>query len=159
MKKILTILCAGLLMISCTTSSKHAINSKDLQGKYEIDFSSLLSDLNEGENDNPFATAFASMLLSSMEMTMQFDGDKLIIDASGAARNFINAFGGNDAKMPFFVDYKIKNDSVLYTGESNSELKEVGVLRKIGSSYDYLQLVCSDDDGKETILTMRRKAE
>lgn len=158
MKKVLTILCAGLILLSCANYGKHAINSKELQGKYEIDFSSLLSNMNDGPDENSLASALASMIFSSMEMTVQFDGDKLIIDASGFTRNFINIFGGDNVNMPLFVDYKIKNDSVLYAGESADALKEIGVLRKIGTSYDYLQLVCSDD-GQEKVLTMRRKAE
>ncbi|MGM9836982.1 MAG: hypothetical protein ACI30A_00655 [Paludibacteraceae bacterium] len=157
MKKFIAFLCASLMLIACTTN-KQSINSKDLQGKYEIDFSSFLSDLAEDEEEDAFATAFAAMLLSQMQMTMQFDGDKLIIDASGAARNLINAFGGEEAQMPIVADYKIQNDSILYTKVEGEEFSEVGVLRKMGDSYDYLQLV-TEDEGKEISLTMRKQAE
>ena len=59
--------------------------------------------------------------------------------------------------MPFAVDYKIVNDSVLCTRENvNAEFNEIGVLRKMGESFDYLQFVTANDDGEEIVLTMRK---
>ena len=152
MKKILVLVCAAAMMVACTTS-KQSINSKDLEGKYEIDFSSVLKE--NTQDEEALAAALTLIMLSQMQMTMQFDGGKLIIDATGAARNLINAFGGDDTHMPVIMDYQIKQDSVLYTRSGSDEFQPVAVLRKVGDSYDYLQLVKDGD----AVLTMRRLKE
>lgn len=156
MKKLLSIfvVCA-LLAMSCT-NNKHTINSDNLQGRYEIDLSALLNQMTDDE-ENDFAKAFATMLLSKLELTLQFDGDRLIIDGSDAVSGLINAFAEEGEGMPFAVDYKIVNDSVLCTRENvNAEFNEIGVLRKMGESFDYLQFVTSNDDGEDIVLTMRK---
>lgn len=156
MKKLLSIfvVCA-LLAMSCT-NNKHTINSDNLQGRYEIDLSALLNQMTDDE-ENDFAKAFAAMLLSKLELTLQFDGDRLIIDGSDAVSGLINAFAEEGEGMPFAVDYKIVNDSVLCTRENvNAEFNEIGVLRKMGESFDYLQFVTSNDDGEDIVLTMRK---
>lgn len=158
MKKLLSVLCIGLLMMGCTKANKQsagAAGSGDLQGKYEIDFSSMLSDLTGDSEEEQFAIAFASSLLSYMHMSMEFDGDKLLIDMSGPVRGLVNMFG--DAKMPYAVNYKIENDSVLFIQEKDeTEFKKLGVLRKPGASSNELHLVVDDDDDKDVILVMKK---
>ena len=157
MKKLLSIFVVSCLLAMSCNNNKQTINSKDLQGRYEIDFSEALSQFTD-EEENGFAVAFAAMLLSQMELTMQFDGDKLIIDGSDAVSSLINAFADEDERMPYVIDYKIVNDSVLCTRENaNVEFQEIGVLRKMSESFDYLQFVTRNDDGEEIVLTMRKK--
>ena len=156
MKKILTILFAGLILTACT-GNKQSINTKELQGTYEIDFNKMLSDFSD-DDDDELATELAAMLLSQMKMTMQFDGDKLTIDASETARKLLDTFGDDDDKMPYVVEYTIKNDSVLYIKENGEDFKEEGIIRKVGDSYDNLQFV-SIEDGEETVLYLNRQAE
>ena len=49
------------------------------------------------------------------------------------------------------------NDSVLCTRENaNQEFNEVGVLRKMGESFDYLQFVTTTEEDEEIVLTMRK---
>lgn len=158
MKRLLFILVAGMTLIACTSSDKKAINSKQLQGRYDVDFSALLSDLNN-EDDDELATALVAMFLSTMEMTMQFEENKLIIDASGAAINLVNAFSKDKMEMPMAVDYKIVDDSLLYTRADGEKFAEVGVIRKVDDSYDNLQLVTTEDNGSRTILKLTKKAE
>ena len=156
MKKLLSIFVVCALLVMSCTNNKHTINSDNLQGRYEIDFSAALSQFTDDEEDD-FAKAFAAMLLSQLELTMQFDGDRLIIDGSDAVSGLINAFAEEGEGMPFAVDYKIVNDSVLCTRENvNAEFNEIGVLRKMGESFDYLQFVTSNDDGEDIVLTMRK---
>ena len=156
MKKLLSIFVVCVLLAMSCTNNKHTINSDNLQGRYEIDFSAALSQFTDDEEDD-FAKAFAAMLLSKLELTLQFDGDRLIIDGSDAVSGLINAFAEEGEGMPFAVDYKIVNDSVLCTRENvNAEFNEIGVLRKMGESFDYLQFVTSNDDGEDIVLTMRK---
>ena len=157
MKKLLSVFVVCCILAMSCNNNKQTINSKDLQGRYEIDFSEALAQFTDDE-DNGFAVAFAAILLSQMELTMQFDGDKLIIDGSDAVSSLINAFADEDERMPYVIDYKIVNDSVLCTRENaNAEFQEIGVLRKVSESFDYLQFVTRNDDGEEIVLTMRKK--
>lgn len=154
MKKLFLLLVAAAILVACTNTNKQAINSRDLKGRYDVDLSALMSSLDDEEDG--LATALAAMFLSSMEMTLQFEDTKLILDASGMAINLVNAFLKEDLDMPLVVDYKIVNDSVLYTKADGKDFGEVGVLRKVGDSYDYLQLVINEDDGPHTIIKLKK---
>lgn len=158
MKRFFIILIVGLIMIACTSTNKQAFNSKKLKGRYDVDFSALLTDLKDSE-ENEFAIAFAAMFLSSMEMTMQFEDTKLILDASGAAMNLVKALANDKVEMPVALDYKIVNDSILYTRVEGNDFSEFGVLRKIGESYDYLQLLTTADDGSHMTYNLKKKAK
>lgn len=156
MKKLLSIFVVFCFFAMSCTNNKQIISSDNLQGRYEIDFSAALSQLTTDE-ENDFAKAFAAMLLAQLDLTMQFDGDRLIIDGSDAVSSLINAFAEEGEVMPYALDYKIVNDSVLCTRENaDMEFNEIGVLRKMGESFDYLQFVTANNDGEEIVLTMRK---
>lgn len=157
MKKFFSLLCTGLMLIACT-SNKQSFGSKELQGTYEIDFSSLLSELNTDNEKDAMAAALAAILLSQMEMTMQFDGDQLKVDGSGSLRDLISIFGSSGAQMPFTIEYEIRNDSVLYTSFDGEDYSKAGVLRKVDDTYDTLRLVV-EEEGEESILTLRKKVQ
>lgn len=142
-------------MIACT-SKKQSFSENDIQGKYDIDFSTYLSELNMESEEDSLGIAFAAILLSQMEMTMQFDGDKLIIDGASIVKNLVNVFGDTDVQMPMSVAYEIRNDSVLYIKYEENDFEKYGILRKIDDSYDNLQLVV-EEDGEKTFLTLRRQ--
>ena len=155
MKKLFLFVIAAA-MIACTTNKK-AINSKELQGKYEVDISAFFQD---DDDEDDLTSAFVALLLSEMKMTMQVESEKLIIDASGAAVGLINAFAeGDDLKMPLVMEYKIKDDSILYVkGPDDKDFYSMGVIRKLADSYDYLQIVSTDDEDKPA-LTLRKISE
>lgn len=156
MKKIIFLLCSCILLASCT-SHKQTIRSKDLQGKYEVDFSPLLSGVSD--EDDSFETAIAALLLASMKMTMQFEDNTLIVDGTGTAMNLLNMFA-EESVFPCAVDYEIRNDSVLYTRTGKDNFQKAGILRKMGESFDYLQFAVTGNDGKDTeILTLRKVSE
>lgn len=159
MKKLFLFFCVGLMMMSCAKSAKQSADAaQGLQGKYEIDFSPLLSEIESDSEGEQLAVAFASMLLTRMHMTMEFDGDKLNIDTSGPVRELVNMFG--DAKMPYTVDYQLRDDSVLFIREHDEEeFKEMGVLRRTADTNDELLLVTREEDGKELSLLMRKKSK
>ena len=157
MKKLFTILCAGLIMIACT-SNKQSVNSKDLQGKYNVDFSALLSEFDDAEDDElGLAKAFAAMILSSLNMTMQFDDDKLIIDGNSTALEIMSSFAKDEeSPIPMTLDYEIRDDSVLYTRSGDDEFEYNGILRKLNNSYDSLQLVTPNEDDEDMVLVLRK---
>lgn len=156
MKKILFVFVICCLLAMSCNSNKQTISSDNLQGRYEIDFSAALSQLTVDE-ENDFAKAFVAMLLAQLELTMQFDGDRLIIDGSDAISGLINAFAEEGEGMPYALDYKIVNDSVLCTRENaDMEFNKIGVLRKMGESFDYLQFVTSNGEGEDVVLIMKK---
>ena len=57
------------------------------------------------------------------------------------------------------VEYKIVDDSLLYTRADGEKFAEVGVIRKVDDSFDNLQLVTTEDNGSRTILKLTKKAE
>ena len=110
------------------------------------------------EEDDPFTQAFAAMLLSQLELTMQFDGNKLIFDASETVRALVNVLSESE-QMPLVVEYKIENDSLLFTSENGIDWSEAGVLRKLAESYDYLQWVTNQEDGEQLVLTLHKQLQ
>lgn len=157
MRKLLILLVAATMMMACGRNPK-AVDSKQLQGKYEVDLAELVQKELDGEDE--LTKAFAAFMLSQMHMTFEFEEEHLVIDASETMRGLLNSFS-EDEKMPVVVDYKIVNDSVFYTREKDKDWKEAGVLRKVSESYDILQwVVVKDDEGEApTILTLRKTAE
>ena len=149
-------MCIGLLITACTKPEKQsACGDQSLQGKYEIDFSSILSEINGDSEEEMFAKSLASMILSKIHMTMEFDGDQLLMDASGPVKNLVNAFG--DAKMPYKVDYRIQNDSVLFIREHDEEeFKEFGVLRQPEEPAGEMHIVLHDNHDKDVLLIMHK---
>lgn len=156
MKKLLSIfIFCSLLAMSCN-NNKQTISSDNLQGRYEIDFSAALKEITADE-ENDFAKFFATMLLSKLELTLQFDGNRLIVDGSDAVSGLINAFAEDGEGMPYVLDYKIENDSVLCTRvNAEDDFVEMGVLRKMGESFDYLKFVTKNEEGEEVALTMKK---
>lgn len=158
MKKLFILLAVAAMAL--TACNKQAFNSTNLNGCYEVDFSALMADMSDGEDaEDQLAAVLASMFLSSMEMTMQFEDSALILSASGAAMNLINAFAKDETTMPVVLDYKIINDSILYIKDDDGDFEEFGVLRKEDDSFDHLQLITAEDDGSHMTLKLTRKRE
>ena len=142
-------MCACLIMVACT--NKKEINSKNLQGKYEIDFSSVLDSM---EDEDDLTKAFAALILSSLKMSMEFDNDELILDGSTEALNILGS--DSDDELPLKVNYEIREDSVIYIlDEEEAEL--LGTIRKYGDTFDSLMLVTSGAE-ETTILKLRKVA-
>ena len=156
MKRYLVIFFAGLIMFACATSNKQIIRTKDLKGRYDVDVSSFLAALDDDDEDK-FVAALASLFLSNIDMTLQFEETKLIFDVSGALVNFANTLAKDGIEMPVVMDYKIVNDSVLYTKPESGDFKEIGVLRKVGNTYDYLQLVTAKDSDSPIVIKLKRQ--
>ena len=144
MKKFVVFVACICVFGACINSvSPSVVNSKDLEGRYEIDMSSVLTD----HDKRGFTGFISALMLSDLKFTMQFDDGKLIVDGTGTVlkllgEQFIGAF-----------DYEIRNDSVVYLRNDKSEFRKAFVIRKIGNSYDYLQMV-TENDGR--VFNMRR---
>ena len=145
MKKLFIFLCAGLMMTACIgkkNQSQEAGESGQLQGLYEVDLNSLLED--EDEDMDAFSKAIASAVLSQLKLTFEFKEDKLTIDASGMARGLLD-FIEESGEMPVTVDYRLEQDSILFTHQDDGEWREAGVLRALPDSKEDLLWVVDDE--------------
>jgi hypothetical protein len=97
------------------------------------------------------------MLLSNLEVTVQFETEKAIFDASGAVAELLKQFSDGEVSLslPMAVEYKIENDSILYLKPEGKEFEEAGVLKKLGDSYDYLKLIVTKD-GKRSEIGLKK---
>jgi hypothetical protein len=158
MKRILTVLTFAALFIlaACSGSSNGPINKDSLQGCYELDLSPILKDAmaaKGGEED--MGAAFAQMFLSKLEITVQFEADKAIVDVSGDAMDFIKGMAGSEVELPMTMEYKIENDSVLYLKQEGKDFEKAGVLTKVGSGYDYLKL-STEKNGQRSEIGLKK---
>lgn len=130
----LTVAVATLLS-SCLPQSKTAINSKDLAGRYQIDFTPSFDASNDSE------TRLARLFLSAVDCSVTFyDNGQAVVDYNSALVNFIRAFDENSQFENYVqFDYSISNDSIITFDVKDSQKKSF-VLRCMGGAYDYLQI-------------------
>ncbi len=142
-----------MVILSACGGGKDAINKEGLQGRYQLEAGSLLKDVTAEKGGNDLSSSFASMLLSNLEVTVQFETEKAIFDASGAVAELLKQFSDGEVSLslPMAVEYKIENDSILYLKPEGKEFEEVGVLKKLGDSYDYLKFISTKDDKRREV--------
>ncbi len=156
MKKILTTLAiAALLILAACGGKKNAIDANSLQGRYQLDISSAIQALGNEKVGSGDLSAFASIFLSKLDVTVQFESETAIVDASGVVGEIIKSVSDGKVSMPMALGYKIENDSVLYIKPEGKEFEAVGVLKKLGDSYDYLKLIVTKD-GKRTEIGLKK---
>ena len=159
MKKVFFILMAVAAMVSCN-KKQSGFTNEDLQGTYDADCSSLLKQLlNEDEDmkNDPFALAFAEILVSDMKMTLTFDNDSLITETQGGIIDFAQSFTDKKDDIRKAYQYEIRNDSLLFTKEGRKDFEEYGVLRKIDNNCDSLILIMKEDDDKTNQISIVKR--
>ena len=144
-----------MVILSACGGGKDAISKDGLQGRYQLEIGSLLKDVMAEKGGNDLTSSFASMFLSQLDVTVQFETEKAIFDASGAVSELLKSFSDVEVSLPMAVEYKIENDSVLYLKPEGKEFEEVGVLKKLGDSYDYLKFIAKKD-GKRTEIGLKK---
>lgn len=158
MKKIFTSLAllAMVILSACGGGGKDTVNKDGLQGRYQIDLAPALQEIMEQSgNGNDMASGFASMLFSNLDVTVQFESETAIVDASGAVIQMLKSMANTDVSLPMALGYKIENDSVLYLKQEGKDFEEAGVLKKLGDSYDYLKLIVTKD-GKRSEIGLKK---
>lgn len=149
---------AALTALSACNGGKNAINKDELQGRYQMDMSSMVTSFIQEEltgKKESDAMSVASMFLSQLEVTVQFESEKAIIDASGAIIGLLQNMSDKKMELPMVVEYKIENDSVLYFKQEGKNFEEAGVLKKLGDSYDYLKF-STTQHGKYLETTLKK---
>ena len=156
MKRLIYLLAAVMMMTACAKNNdkkSESANSGEIQGKYELDLTSLVND--EIGDDSDVAKKFANFLLSKMHLIMVFSEDKITLDVSDNLKVLLGTFMDEDDLSA--TEYKLTNDSLLSTRNPDDEWHEAGVLRRIEGSDDLQWVVDRDEDGTETILLLRKK--
>ena len=156
MKRLIYLLAAVMLMTACAKNNdkkSESANSGEIQGRYELDLTSLVND--EIGDDSDVAQKFANFLLSKMHLIMVFSEDKITLDVSDNLKVLLGTFMDEDDLSA--TEYKLTNDSLLSTRNPDDEWHEAGVLRRIEGSDDLQWVVDRDEDGSETILLLRKK--
>lgn len=150
MKRLFTILISALIFVVSACSNGGGSAKDELRGRYEIDMSSLTSFMEDeikGKN-NLSSDMFSSMLFSQLDLTVQFEKEKAILDASTIASELIKQFSKGKVTLPYSLDYKIENDTALYMRAEGSDFDYIGSLKPLGDSYDYLKLIVDKDEKK-----------
>lgn len=156
MKRLIYLLAAVMMMTACAKNNdkkSESANSGEIQGRYELDLTSLVND--EIGDDSDVAQKFANFLLSKMHLIMVFSEDKITLDVSDNLKVLLGTFMDEDDLSA--TEYKLTNDSLLSTRNPDDEWHEAGVLRRIEGSDDLQWVVDRDEDGSETILLLRKK--
>jgi hypothetical protein len=157
MKKIFTLFAlAAMIILAACGGGQNAVSKDGLQGRYEIDLSGMTDEfeaLLQGENN--MSGTLLKMMLSQLDLTVQFDSDKATFDASAAASALVNTLSKGDLTLPASVDYKIERDSVIYFKREGKEFEEAGVLKKMGDSYDNLKFI-SNRKGKRAEINLKK---
>lgn len=146
MKKLLYSLFVAAILTGCANS--RTIDSSRLEGRYNVDFQSILNDELDDIDDSEVATwarGAITMLANSLEININFDGDgKGVLEVNGWGINLVSDYLKFDLNKVNEFTYRIDNDSVLMTKNSKHDFEPAGVLRKLTDSYDSLQLVTTD---------------
>ena len=153
MKKIVALMMFAALLAfgACKIGGKDAIDKDGLQGRYEVDMSALSDQLESALKNENIPGALLKMMLSQLDLTVQFESEKAILDASKTAATAIKTLSKNEYSLPLAIDYKIENDSVLYLKREGKGFEEVGVIKKIGDTYDYLKFITKKGDKRTEV--------
>lgn len=131
MKKLYIILTCAVMLCAC--GNKGGVSEDSLQGTYSIDISDA-GNLFESEFKIP--SGMISSVLSTADLTVEFKDSKAIVDAGTVASMMIKTATSGKYSLPVSLDYKIENDSILFLKQEGQDFKEVGVVSKVGDSYD-----------------------
>lgn len=157
MKKLLYFLFAALFLAGC--ANPRAIDSRRLEGRYTVDFQSIVRDALDGSDDTDvLGRGFITLLANSLEVNINFYGNgKGVLEVNGWGISFMEEYLKSDLDKVNEFAYRIDSDSVLMTSSGVRDFERVGVLRKQADSYDYLQLVTNDGYAVNLIKTAERE--
>jgi len=156
----LSFIALAIFIISCKSEPKGSINSKELVGKYQIDFMPLLNSANIdsiGNEMKDVPPAFLKFILKNLVINVVFqENEKGSIQMDEKLLNMMKNFSSTDFENLNQFDYKIVKDTVLLIkGVEDTEYFEKATLSKMGSTYDSLRFSIIDDE--ESLSLVLRK--
>lgn len=145
MKKIIILFAAVACLVSCGQKKQSGPDFTQFEGKYEIDFKTMVDESMGDSKGEKAAKAAANFMLKRLHVSLAFDGENVTVDASSLAKKFVNKISEED-KMPFVVAYEIRNDSVLWTfNKDENAFKRAGVLRHEPCNFQRIDLIDDED--------------
>lgn len=135
-----------VLLVGC--ANPRTIDSHRLDGRYNVDFHSVVRDAlaEEDDPDMQFACSVATLLSNSLDINIVFYGNgKGVLELDGWGISLVQEYLQAKLDKVNEFAYRIDNDSVLMlNGYGTDGFERMGVLRRLAGSYDYLQLVADD---------------
>jgi hypothetical protein len=146
MKKIIILFVAALGMIGCGKKQSAEVDTSRFEGKYEIDFQTMVDEAFGDSKGEKAAKAVANFMVKRLHVSMEFDGENLTIDASDLAKKFVNKIADGET-MPIVTRYEIRNDSVLWTfDKDDNKFERAGILRHEKGNFQRIDINEETDD-------------
>lgn len=146
MKKILILMAAVVCLIGCGKKTKVEVDSTRFEGKYEIDFNTMIDESMGDSKGEQAAKKAAKFMVKRLHVILAFDGQNLTVDANDLAKKFVNKLAEGDA-MPIITAYEIRKDSVLWTfDKDDNRFEKAGILRHAPGDFQRIDLIDDDDD-------------
>ena len=129
MKKLFTILtCAAMLLCSCGGKDGKSSSNDSLKGKYSIDVSNAGAIFESEFKSQNIPSSMMSMIVSQLDLTVEFDGQKATVDAGTTVSMLIKSATNGEYSFPMELEYKIENDSILLIKDEDDDFEKVGTI-------------------------------
>ena len=138
MKKLFTILtCAAMFLCSCGGNKDGNGSSNDsLKGKYTIDVSNAGALFESEFKSQNIPSSMLSMIVSQLDLTVEFDGQKATVDAGTTVSMLIKSATNGEYSFPMELEYKLENDSILYLKDDDEFEKAGTIIPASQGNYD-----------------------
>ena len=86
------------------------------------------------------------------------ENNKFILDLQGDFMDFMNSGINGKSNRINEITYKVESDSILFIAgkENNNEFIQVGTIKNIGGSYDFLEVIITENKQDTFICTLRK---
>ncbi|MBQ8832526.1 MAG: hypothetical protein IJ000_03415 [Paludibacteraceae bacterium] len=154
MKKIIPILCLGMLLMTSCIGSKKATNPEVLQGSYLVDLPELISQFELSEDLQQLNSSVGSMLLSKIEVVVKITDTQITIEGPERFNQILEVakiVALEDLNFPVTIDYQVKNNTDLWITTPDGQTGKIGSLKKMGEDYSIVKATIDvDENGVES---------
>ena len=154
MKKIISILCLGMLLMTSCLGPKKATNPEVLQGSYLVDLPELVSQFELSEELQQLNSSLGSLLLSKIEVVVKITDSQITIEGPERFNQILEIakiVALEDLNFPITIDYQVKNNTELWITIPDGQCGKIGSLKKIGEDYSIVKAtIDADENGVES---------
>mgnify|MGYP003525863904 FL=1 len=154
MKKIIPILCIGMLLMTSCIGAKKATNPEVLQGSYLVDLPELISQFELSEELQQLNSSVGSLLLSKIEVVVKITDTQITIEGPERFNQILEVakiVALEDLNFPVTIDYQVKNKTDLWITTPDGQTGKIGSLKKMGEDYSIVKATIDvDENGVES---------
>ena len=154
MKKIIPILCLGMLLMTSCIGSKKATNPEVLQGTYLLDLPELISQFDLSEDLQKLNSSLGSLILSKIEVVVKITDSQITIEGPERFNQILEVakiVALEDLNFPVTIDYQVKNGTDLWITTPDGQTGKIGSLKKVGEDYSIVKATIDvDENGLES---------